>query len=38
MKRHTLVEHPNLDSILKADAWARAAAQEEVTGHAIVCA
>ncbi len=30
MKRHTTVSHPHLDDILKADAWARAAAQEEV--------
>src|ERR1019366_5505471 len=35
MKRHQTVEHPTLDDILKADAWARAAAQEEVAGHAI---
>jgi 1-deoxy-D-xylulose-5-phosphate reductoisomerase len=38
MKRHTNVEHPHLDQILKADAWARAAAQEEVAGHTVVCA
>jgi len=37
MKRHKTVEHPSLDDILKADAWARAAAQEEVAGHAIAC-
>jgi len=37
MKRHKTVEHPTLDDILKADAWARAAAQEEVAGHAIEC-
>jgi 1-deoxy-D-xylulose-5-phosphate reductoisomerase len=37
MKRHQTVEHPSLDEILKADAWARAAAQEEVAGHAIEC-
>ncbi|HEV3271331.1 MAG TPA: 1-deoxy-D-xylulose-5-phosphate reductoisomerase [Candidatus Methylacidiphilales bacterium] len=35
MKRHKTVPHPNLDEILAADAWARAAAQEEVAGHAI---
>jgi 1-deoxy-D-xylulose-5-phosphate reductoisomerase len=37
MKRHQTVEHPSLDDILKADAWARAAAQEEVASHAIEC-
>jgi 1-deoxy-D-xylulose-5-phosphate reductoisomerase len=37
MKRHTTVEHPSLDEILKADAWARAAAREEVASHAIEC-
>ena len=37
MKQHRTVEHPSLDDILKADAWARAAAQEEVAGHAIAC-
>jgi len=37
MKRHKNIEHPHLDDILKADAWARAAAQEEVASHAIVC-
>jgi 1-deoxy-D-xylulose-5-phosphate reductoisomerase len=37
MKRHKTVAHPSLDDILKADAWARAAAQEEVAGHAIEC-
>jgi len=37
MQRHTNVEHPHLDGILKADAWARAAAQEEVASHAINC-
>jgi 1-deoxy-D-xylulose-5-phosphate reductoisomerase len=37
MKRHENVEHPSLEQILKADAWARAAAQEEVAGHAIEC-
>jgi 1-deoxy-D-xylulose-5-phosphate reductoisomerase len=40
MKRHKNVEHPGLDDILKADAWARAAAQEvlrtaALPGHAI---
>jgi 1-deoxy-D-xylulose-5-phosphate reductoisomerase len=28
MQRHATVEHPSLDDILKADAWARAAAHE----------
>ncbi len=37
MKRHTTVDHPSLDDILKADAWARAAAQEEVASHTITC-
>jgi 1-deoxy-D-xylulose-5-phosphate reductoisomerase len=37
MQRHTNVEHPHLDQILKADAWARAAAQEEVASRAIEC-
>lgn len=37
MKRHTNVEHPTLEAILKADAWARAAAQEEVASRAIEC-
>jgi 1-deoxy-D-xylulose-5-phosphate reductoisomerase len=37
MKRHQTVEHPSLDDILKADVWARAAAQEEVAAHAIEC-
>jgi 1-deoxy-D-xylulose-5-phosphate reductoisomerase len=37
MKRHKTVAHPGLDEILKADAWARAAAREEVAGHAIAC-
>jgi 1-deoxy-D-xylulose-5-phosphate reductoisomerase len=40
MNRHTTVAHPSLDDILKADAWARAAAQEvlrtaALPGHAI---
>ena len=30
MARHENVEHPSLEAILKADAWARAAAREEV--------
>jgi 1-deoxy-D-xylulose-5-phosphate reductoisomerase len=30
MRQHRLVEHPHLDEILQADAWARAAAQTEV--------
>src|SRR6202453_40359 len=37
MKRHQTVEHPSLDDILKADAWARTAAQEEVASHLIEC-
>jgi 1-deoxy-D-xylulose-5-phosphate reductoisomerase len=37
MKRHANVEHPSLDQILKADAWARAAAQEEVACLGIEC-
>jgi 1-deoxy-D-xylulose-5-phosphate reductoisomerase len=37
MRRHANVEHPSLDEILKADAWARAAAQEEVASHRIEC-
>jgi 1-deoxy-D-xylulose-5-phosphate reductoisomerase len=37
MKRHQNLEHPHLDDILKADAWARAAAQEEVSSRAIEC-
>jgi 1-deoxy-D-xylulose-5-phosphate reductoisomerase len=37
MKRHQTVQHPSLDAILKADAWARAAAQEEVASHLIEC-
>jgi hypothetical protein len=31
------VEHPSLDDLLKADAWARAAAREEVASHTIEC-
>jgi 1-deoxy-D-xylulose-5-phosphate reductoisomerase len=30
MRQHRLVEHPQLEEILKADAWAREAAREEV--------
>jgi len=37
MQRHQNVEHPSLDQILKADAWARAAAQEEVASRKIEC-
>jgi len=37
MKRHQTVQHPSLDQILKADAWARAAAQEEVASRKIEC-
>jgi 1-deoxy-D-xylulose-5-phosphate reductoisomerase len=37
MKRHKTVEHPHLDEILKADAWARATAQEEIASHLIAC-
>jgi 1-deoxy-D-xylulose-5-phosphate reductoisomerase len=37
MQRHENVEHPSLDQILKADAWARAAAQEEVASRKIEC-
>jgi len=37
MKRHQTIQHPSLDQILQADTWARAAAQEEVAGHAIEC-
>ncbi len=37
MKRHSTVEHPSLDAILKADAWARATAGEEVAHRQIVC-
>jgi 1-deoxy-D-xylulose-5-phosphate reductoisomerase len=33
MKRHQPVEHPQLDAILKADAWARATAEEVVAGR-----
>jgi 1-deoxy-D-xylulose-5-phosphate reductoisomerase len=33
----TTIEHASLDQILQADAWARAAAQEEVAAHAIEC-
>jgi 1-deoxy-D-xylulose-5-phosphate reductoisomerase len=37
MQRHKNVEHPSLEDILKADAWARAAAQEEVASRKIEC-
>jgi 1-deoxy-D-xylulose-5-phosphate reductoisomerase len=37
MQRHENVEHPSLEQILKADAWARAAAQEEVASRKIEC-
>ena len=37
MQRHQNVEHPSLEQILKADAWARAAAQEEVASRKIEC-
>jgi len=37
MQRHKNVEHPSLDDILKADAWARTAAQEEVASRKIEC-
>jgi 1-deoxy-D-xylulose-5-phosphate reductoisomerase len=37
MKRHAHVEHPTLEQILQADAWARAAAQEEVARLKIEC-
>jgi len=33
MQRHKNIQHPSLDDILKADAWARAAAQEEILLH-----
>ena len=37
MNRHENIEHPSLEQILKADAWARTSAAEEVAGHAIEC-
>ena len=37
MKRHKTVDHPHLDDILKADAWARSAAYEEVDRLKIGC-
>ncbi|HUB67434.1 MAG TPA: 1-deoxy-D-xylulose-5-phosphate reductoisomerase [Candidatus Methylacidiphilales bacterium] len=37
MKRHEPVLHPHLAEILKADVWARTAAQEEISGHLIPC-
>jgi len=36
MKQHQTVQHPTLDQILQADAWARVAAQEEVRKVAAV--
>jgi 1-deoxy-D-xylulose-5-phosphate reductoisomerase len=30
MGKHRMVQHPRLDDILKADAWAREAAREEI--------
>ncbi len=37
MTRHTNVEHPTLDHIIQADAWARATAAEEVMSRAVEC-
>jgi 1-deoxy-D-xylulose-5-phosphate reductoisomerase len=37
MRRHTNVEHPTLDQIIKADAWARGTAAEEVASRTIEC-
>jgi 1-deoxy-D-xylulose-5-phosphate reductoisomerase len=37
MKAHENTEHPSLEQIIRADAWARAAAQEEVARRTIVC-
>jgi len=37
MKWHQTVEHPSLDEILKADAWARITALEEVEHRKIEC-
>jgi 1-deoxy-D-xylulose-5-phosphate reductoisomerase len=37
MRQHAHVEHPHLDQIIRADAWARAAAQEEVMRRTIEC-
>jgi 1-deoxy-D-xylulose-5-phosphate reductoisomerase len=37
MRAHDNVEHPSLDRIIQADAWARAAAREEVARRAVVC-
>ena len=34
MSRHSVVEHPTLEAILQADAWARTAAREEVARRA----
>ena len=35
MRRHQTVQHPHLDEILRADAWARVAAAEEVATRQI---
>jgi 1-deoxy-D-xylulose-5-phosphate reductoisomerase len=37
MQAHANVEHPSLDQIIQADAWARAAAQEEVARRTVIC-
>jgi 1-deoxy-D-xylulose-5-phosphate reductoisomerase len=37
MKRHQTIHHPSLDQILQADAWARAAALEEIDHRKIEC-
>ncbi len=37
MRAHDNVEHPSLDRIIQADAWARGAAQEEVARRTVVC-
>ena len=37
MQAHQNVEHPHLDQIIQADAWARAAALEEVARRTIEC-
>jgi 1-deoxy-D-xylulose-5-phosphate reductoisomerase len=37
MRRHGNIVHPHLDQIIHADAWARAAAQEEVASRAVGC-
>jgi 1-deoxy-D-xylulose-5-phosphate reductoisomerase len=38
MQRHVNHEHPTLEDILRADAWARATAQEEVASRTLGCA